>query len=218
MTIATYADLKAAVQDWIVRPGDTAFASNITDFVTLCEQMIYHGMDAPFQVAPFRTRAMETRSTATLNSQYSALPLDFIEMRNFQLNTDPVTALKILSPEQLDATWAGSTSGRPRNYAIVGGELQLGPSPDATYTAEMDYYKKLPALSDSNTTNAILTDTPMIYLFGTLTMAAVYMHDDTQMNRYLALYKSAIGGAQRTDDRGTWSGAVLQIRSNTGNP
>lgn len=42
------------------------------------------------------------------------------------------------------------------------------PVPNTTYTIELIYYLRIPALSDSATSNWMLTDHPDAYLYGTL--------------------------------------------------
>ena len=94
-----------------------------------------------------RLRAMEDRATATVSGPYAALPAGFLAMRNLQLNTSPVTALDMVSPELIDRIVGRLGTGRPRLYAIVNDEIELAPAPDGSYTAEMVYWKKLDALS-----------------------------------------------------------------------
>ncbi len=60
MTIATYADLQAAIANYLARPGDSLVAAPAPDFVTLAESRIAYGADAPFASRPLRVRAMET--------------------------------------------------------------------------------------------------------------------------------------------------------------
>ena len=163
MAISTYAELKTAVALWLARAGDASVTDNVADFIMLAERRINRRL---------RLRGMENRATATISTQYVALPTDFAEMRNFQLNTDPVTSLALMSPEHIDAIYAGSQTGKPRVYAIVNDEIQVRPTPDASYTAEMAYWARFAALSDAATTNWLITNAPDVYLWGALAEAA----------------------------------------------
>src|SRR5215471_1378746 len=104
MAIATYAELQTAIGNWLGRPGDTTIAAIIRDWITLCELRLNREL---------RLRAMEERATASVNGRYAALPAGYLAMRNLQLNTNPVTALDMVSPELIDRIVAGSTTGRP---------------------------------------------------------------------------------------------------------
>jgi hypothetical protein len=60
MALATYADLQAAIANYLARPGDTLIATPAPDFVALAESRIAYGGDAPFACSALRLRAMET--------------------------------------------------------------------------------------------------------------------------------------------------------------
>ncbi|MGH6928466.1 MAG: phage adaptor protein [Dongiaceae bacterium] len=203
MAIATYAELQTAIGNWLARPGDPTIAAIVPDWIALCELRINRGL---------RVRAMEERATATVAGAYLALPEGFLAMRNFQLNTNPVTALDLVSAEFIDRAAAGSATGRPRLYAIVNDEIQLAPAPDGPYTAEMAYWKKLEALSPTTSTNWLLTNAPDVYLFGALAEAAAYLGDDQHLAQWDGRYQAAIRQLQESDDAGRWSGATPQSR------
>lgn len=207
MALSSYAELKTAIQTWLGRPGDTSLA--LADFVALCEARVSRDL---------RVRAMEERVTALVSTEYVALPAGFLEMRNFQLNTNPVTALSLMSPEQIDATYAGSQSGQPKVYAIIGNEIQLAPAPDTEYTAEMTYWKRFTPLSDAAPTNWLLENAPDVYLFGALAESAPFIGEDQRYALWDAKYKEGISRLQMSDDRGKWSGSAMQVRTDTGNP
>lgn len=209
MAISTHAELQTAIGNWLGRPGDPLIAAIIPDWIALCELRANREL---------RIRAMEERATAVANGPYLALPPGFLAMRNLQLNTNPVTALDMVSPELIDRVAAGSAAGRPRLYAVVNDEIQLAPAPDGAYTAEMIYWKKLDSLSSTIPTNWLLANAPDIYLFGSLVEAAAYLGDDAHLGAWDARYQSAVARLQAADDAGTWSGATPVIRSAGSNP
>lgn len=209
MAIATYAELQTAIGNWLGRPGDATIAAIIPDWIMLCELRLNREL---------RLRSMEDRATATINGPYAALPAGFLAMRNIQLNTDPITALDMAPPELIDRISAGSTTGRPRLYAIVNDEIHLAPEPDGSYTAEMVYWKKLDALSPIVTTNWLLANAPDLYLFGSLTEAAAYLGDDQHLEQWEARYQTAVRRLQDADDAGKWSGATPVVCQAGSNP
>src|SRR5690349_17757912 len=147
MAFTNYTTLQAAIKGLLHR-ADLDVA--IPDFIALAEDRLNKRL---------RLRAMETRVQASVSSEYMALPDDFLAMRNFQLNTSPRTRLEYATPEYLDAQYPdNSITGQPKFYTLVGGEIQLAPVPDGTYTAEMDYYAKFDIASDA--TNWLLSNAP----------------------------------------------------------
>src|SRR5262245_58663179 len=60
MALASYADLQAAIANYLARPGDSLVTTPAPDFVTLAESRIAYGADAPFPSPALRIRAMET--------------------------------------------------------------------------------------------------------------------------------------------------------------
>jgi len=121
-----------AIADWLDRSDLT---DRIPDFITLAEARINRDL---------RIRPMEVRSTMTTTSgkRYFNLPGGYVQMRNIQLNTDPISALEYITPEMLDRLYGGSATGKPRAYTLIGDEIQLAPMPDTTYTLEMAFYEK----------------------------------------------------------------------------
>ena len=159
MAIGTFAELKTAAANWLDRSDLTA---RIPEFITLAEARFNRIL---------RTRDMETVSTAISTSagtrEYS-LPTGFVHMKDFHLSPDPLTPLAYITPEMMTRIWAGSAKGKPEVFTIIADNVRLGPNPDAVYTTSMLYYKTFTALSDSATTNDMLTNNPDVYLYGVL--------------------------------------------------
>jgi hypothetical protein len=107
------------------------------------------------------------------------------------------------------------SSGKPRFFTVAGGQFRFLPVPDSSYTGELAYYAKLSKLSDSNTTNWLLTAAPDAYLYGTLMQAAPYLQDDARIATWSALYSSALEDLQVADDRSATSGGALIARAKT---
>jgi hypothetical protein len=199
MAISTYSELQTALTNWSDRSDLT---SRHPEFIALCESDLNKRL---------RIRAMENRVTATVNSEYSSLPTGFLEMRNFQLNTSPKQTLRFVTPEYIDTFWAGSTTGQPRVYTMIGGEIQVAPSPDGSYTAEMDYYKKWDIASD--TTNWLLTNAPGVYLYGSLIHMEPFLHNDKRLPTWKAMFEQCMKDLEDADKRERWSGNSLAIRA-----
>lgn len=206
MALGTYSELQAAAASWLARPGDPTLTPSIPDFVRLAEARIHRDL---------RLRAMEARATAEIDSAHVALPEGFLEMRSFRLNTDPATRLELLSPEEMDRAGLASRSGRPRWYSVLGGEIRLAPAPDAPYVAEMTYWKRFAPLGIAEPTNWLLENAPDVYLYATLMEATAFIGNDERLPLWTAAYDRAVAALQASDDRGTWSGALPQVRGDS---
>jgi len=204
MALSTYSELKSSVADWLNR---TDLTSAIADFISLAEAQMERKL---------RTRQMLLRANATIETEYAAVPSDFLEAKSFKLSTNPVTALGFETIDSLDnLSGQYASSGKPRFFTVAGGQFRFLPVPDSSYTAELAYYSKLSKLSASNTTNWLLTAAPDAYLYGTLMQAAPYLQDDARIATWSALYSSALEDLQVADDRGATSGGALIARAKT---
>jgi hypothetical protein len=164
-----------------------------------------------------RTRQMIVRANASFDSEYGAVPADFLETKSLKLtSTNPLTPLAFLSIDDMDAARSHYTaSGRPRFFSVVGGQFRISPTPDAAYTAELIYFAKLTKLSSTVASNWLLTSSPDIYLYGALLQAAPYLQDDARIQTWATLYERALNDLRTADDRGASSGGTLLTRAKT---
>ena len=203
MAITTYSELQTSVANWTHRAD---LSNRIPEFISLAEAKFNREL---------RVSGMEKRATTVvgITTEYVALPTDFLEARNFQLATTPVTLLRQMSPEEIDARYQGN-SGKPRFYAIVGDEFQLAPSPDGEYFLELDYWSRITPLSDVDTSNWLLEDHPDLYLCGALCQAIPYLNiTDARVPALRAEYASLMGSLQASSDRRRWTSSSMQMRA-----
>jgi hypothetical protein len=215
--MTNYAELRAAIADWLARPEDPAIAALTPDLIRLAEARIVFGsgeIGSTLYAPPLRVRQMETRATIVLSAEYVALPTDFAEMRELKINTAHERKLTYLTPQHFAEIAASHGSGLPRFYTLVGNALRFGPVPSGSppLTAELLYYAKLPPLTESSPTNWLLATAPHIYLFGALLEAAAYIRDPTQLADWSAQYMTAVSAFQAQDRRAKHGGAPLVIR------
>jgi hypothetical protein len=207
MALSNYTELKDAIADWLDRSDLTA---RIPDFIALAETRINREL---------RIRAMEYRATmnTTAGQRYFALPGGYIQMRNFQLNTNPVTPLEYITPEMLDRLYGSNTTGKPKAYSLIGDEIQLAPIPDAVYEVEMAYYEKFTPLGDGTegtvTSNWLTANAPDILLYGALIEAEPFIKNDERIQLWLTAYKEAVDKLQKADDRDRHSGSTMRVRT-----
>lgn len=202
MSISTYSELKTAVANFLAR---TDLTDQIPNFIQLAEARLSRELE---------TRDQEKRATATLTSgdEFIALPTDMREIREIKLNANPNVVLEYKSPTALDTTYTGA-SGKPLAYSIVGGELKVRPIPDDSYTAEIIYIGSLSALSDTNTTNVMLTRHPDAYLSGSLVEAYTYLMDEQRASTYDAKFTRSIEEIRKDEQRSHYGTGALHISS-----
>ena len=201
MSITTYSELKSAIADWLLRDDLTTV---IPTFIALAEAQFNR------EIRDYR---MVKRSTAQVDTEYFVPPADWLENIRFQLNTTPATTLDFVTPDQMseEESRRGST-GRPMYFTMIGSNFQIMPIPDSTYDAELVYYSKIASLSDSTTTNWLLTDSPDIYLYGALMQAAPYLSDDQRIQVWGGLYRQGIEAMRTQSDRAKVGSSSLRMK------
>ena len=202
MPITTYAELKTNIADFLNRDDLTSVSST---FVSLAEA------DLNRQIRHWR---QEKRSTAEIDTQYSAIPADMLEVIRFYITSGDTRPLELISQaEMLDRKFRNlNTSGQPTYYAVTAGELEVYPVPDSTYTSELYYFGKTPALSDSNTSNWILEHYPDAYLYGSLIHSAPYLKDDARIQVWAALYQNAIDAINQASEKAKFGGSGRRMK------
>ena len=204
MAITTYSELKTAVADWLNRSDLT---SAIPNFIMMAEAQMNRQV---------RHRKMVTWATATLDTSYFAVPSDWKETIRFQLNTNPVTPLVFVTPEQLlEDSQRFSAANQPMFYTTIGQQFEVLPQPDGSYEAELLYYAKIPSLSDAAPTNWLLTESPDIYLYATLIQSAPYLKEDERTAIWTSLYEKLVEDMRVADERARIGSSKLKARIRT---
>lgn len=177
MSIATYAELKVAVeQKWPHRTNLSTFSE---DFITLGEAHLNRVL---------RCREMETRAAITLSTSnnYAALPTGYMELISF--TDDLGDELTEVSSEELEAMRYGASATRPQHY-LISSRIEFERVADQAYSYTMWHFKKLNIVADS--TNAVLSRHPDIYLYASLVQAEAFIKNDGR----IALWKEALNQA-----------------------
>lgn len=204
MAITTFSELKTAVGSWLHRDDLT---TQIPDFIALAEAQLNRRL---------RVRSQVTTTTLSATARTVALPADYLELKSLDISASPRVKLKAVSLEQSDLYDLGATTGEPRIFAISGANLVLAPTPQSTYTLNIVYYAKIPALSDVATTNWLLTAHPDIYLYGALRQAAAFMLDDARVPAWVAAQEQAITELEQLSEYAEYSGTAIRVRFDDG--
>ena len=201
MAISTYSELKSAVADFLNRDDLT---SVIPTFISLAEAQINRDL---------RHWKMEQRSTAEIDDQFLTLPTDWLETIRINVQDTVPYALNLVSRDQIqDMRFKGDdVAGKPLYYCVLAGELELYPTPDATYDINMTYIQKIASLSDSNTSNWLLADSPDLYLYAVLLETAIYLRDDERITAYAGMYQQKLAAMNSTSAKAVVSGSGLKL-------
>lgn len=163
MSISTYAELQTAVASWVNKSNLTA---RIPEFISLAEATLNRKLRTRWQE--------ETLAVTGIDVDFHiAIPAAAVAVKALWRDADPTWRI-----EQKDLSYIvenrDSSGGLARFYAWDGDNWTFdGAADDITGT----YYIKVPALSDSATTNWLLTDHPDLYLYASLEQCAKYLRD-----------------------------------------
>ena len=204
MALTNYTTLKASIANWLNRSDLTDEIAD--DFIKLTE--------ADFN-SKLRIRKMIDQSSFTIDTETEALPTGYLQVRDmYILSGNTKYPLTYQTPSQMDSTVGTSTTGRPSSFTILGDTFRFSPKPDGSYTAYLNYYKAFDTLSDTNTTNYILTTHPAIYLYGSLFHAANFLGgiNPQQVQTWQQMFATAMERLELNDREDQVSGSPLQVR------
>ena len=203
MALTTYALLKTTIANYLNR---TDLTSYLGDFITLTESRMNREL---------RVREMvntDTTTTTVAGTQSYSLPSGFLEASAVIYQSNPYRTLRFMANgdfyRQYNVT---QTSGLPTFFTIVGENILLGVAPDSAQTLQIDFYKTLTALSESNTTNTILTNYPELYLYGALAESSPFLMQDERLDTWARLYKEALKNANLSSEKGSITSSPMQM-------
>jgi hypothetical protein len=199
MAISTYSELKTAIANFLNRDDLTDI---IPTFISLAEAQLARDM---------RSWRQEKRVETTLDERYEALPGDFLEGRRFILGTGEQLR-PIASEDMAEMRASNSTAGKPVYFYLSADQIEFYPTPTGTETLDMVYYARIPALSDAEPTNWLLTNYPDVLLYGALVHTAGYLMEDARFQTWATLYQSALNGVNNESSVSQFAGGSLVMR------
>ena len=206
----TYDELVTAVQNYCENVFTTV---DMDTFIRQAEQRI-------FNVAQPANQRKNVTGSLTAGNKYLQCPTDFLSV--YSLAIYPAAGGDYLYLLDKDVNFMReaypnpSTTGKPKHYAIFGPRsdnadeltFMVGPTPDASYSAELHYYAYPESIVDAADGRTWLGDNfDSVLLYGTMNEALTYMKGEPDMvklyqERYvqaIALYKNLADGKQRGD-------------------
>lgn len=202
MSLATYSDLKTSIGNFLARSDLT---DQIPDFISLCEARMSREIDT-------RSQESSTTFSTVAGTESYALPTDLREIRVVKLNNSPLKVLSFLTPDNLYKSHSNTGTSTPVSYSIIGSNIHLRPVPDSVITVEIIFGGSISALSDSNTSNTVLSRHPDAYLYGSLTAAHTFLMDETRATQYDALFTRSLTEIKKDTDQARFGGGALSMK------
>lgn len=201
MAITNYATLKSAISNWAHRT-DSLFVAEVPNFIALAEADIRTRLTA-------RAQGIAGSITTAPGVAFAAQPTGLLSAYSLSIPTLMPT-VDYVTPDQFSAQYNSGEAGVPSCYTIIGEKFFFGPTPDAVYIISCSYKAEVPALSDVAPTNAVLTRSPNIYLFGAMVEASRFTRDFAAKDRWDSDYQQAVAGVNLLD----WhAGGPLRART-----
>lgn len=189
MALTTYAELKAAVADWLNR---TDLTTQIVDFIALAEARIARTISSP------NTSILQ--ATLTAGDDALTLPAKLTALVSVCLSGSYIgSRVEIVSHAVLVEKRRLYPMGTvPRYCAVVGETLEFAPIVSADITVDIEVEGPFVPLSDAAPTNWILTDHPDLYLYGALAESAPYLKDDVRVAMWNGRFQVALKELRET--------------------
>lgn len=211
-----YQELSASIQTYTennfptITLADSSTVSSTTQinrFIQQAEQRIYNSIQFPFL-------RKNVTGTITANNKYLSCPDDYLSSFSLAIysGSGPFTFLLNKDVNFMREAYPTPTdTGTPKYYALFGptvassiisNELSfiLGPTPDATYSAELHYYYYPESITTAVTT-WLGDNFDTVLLYGSLVEAYTFMKGEADMiGLYEGKYKEALALAKRLGD------------------
>jgi hypothetical protein len=200
-----YTTLQATIADYLARSDLT---TQIPEFIRLAEDRLLRDL---------RIRQMLKVATAstTAGDATVSLPSDFVAMKDLHLQGNPPQTIKFLSTSNFFRNALTAVSGLPNFYTLLGAEFQFAPIPDSVYTLQMVYFYQPEYLSDTNSSNLWLANTPDLLLYAALGEAEPYLMNDERLNTWASMYDRGMIALRKSDDESEYPAQPLTITNST---
>lgn len=178
MAISTYAELKTAIANWMARSDLTG---EVADFITLGEAALNRELPA-----------VETDGTLT-----GVVDSRRIDISALSLVAPIALYIVISGDEELvtpktDGTFAYlEASGRPTFWGLDGNYIDFDCPVDQAYSFRFRYRQRF-ALSDSATTNWLLTYHPDVYLAACLVWSGLFVRSSEVGSTFAEVLQAGI--------------------------
>jgi len=207
--MATLGILRSDLRTWTSTHANLAVLPD-----PICDECINGSISLMQEAHPFRGQETTSLPLAyPANTEWIALPDDFVAQRAIYQVTDsgtipllayvektlrdewvrsekPVEGLR--DPEYPQVAPPGTPIGWPVQYAIWQEQLYLLPVPSQDIQLVLDYYLRVPPLSDPNTDNFFTRRYPHVVRMGALADAYAYLQEEERAAAHRQLFESML--------------------------
>lgn len=190
MALSTYAELKTSIAKWLWRAGETDTEDYIPDMIEMAEAYFNRNL---------RVRDMEAvadSGSTTVTAGVASLPSDFRAVLSVRETATEHYQIKPKPIDQIEM-FEDISTGKLQFYDVLGGEMHFWPRVDTT--VRLRYAQSIPALSDSNTSNWLLTKHPDLYLYQALACGEAFNMNDSRVAMWKAMAEQAMSDVTMED-------------------
>lgn len=200
MALSTYADLQASVAAWLHR---TDLTQIIPDWIRMAESRANRSL---------KLRVMETEASLPFppGGRTVGVPEGFVEPIAMWFQPDASatrSALVFVQPQDMSVSQA---PGTPSYWTIDADTVALDRPMVSPLSIMTMRYRRAFSLSETDTTNWLLTNHPDIYLYGTLLESAPYIRDDARLSLWQDRFNAAM---QEIQNKEGWSKSLAPLRT-----
>lgn len=209
MALDSYANLQASIVGWLWDRDD--LTARIPDFISIAEAQFNREI---------RARDMETILPFSSGAISYNLPTDFLEpislvIPGFEPSGGVVSPVSASKFREMKASYSASDTSRPAIYTIIGNSMYFAPTPQSSFSYELAYYARVPALSISTPTNWMLVKNPDVYLYGSLLQAAPYLEDEKTVGIWNSAFTSAKESINKEAENAIYQRSTLNAKITT---
>jgi hypothetical protein len=207
LTISKYSDLVRLIRSWTNRADLTD--DNIQEF-------LYFAGSQASQI--LRVPAMEDIELLDVSPDgHCVIPYDFQQLRGLtcQWSSETSVPLERVSwdqyinyrnnPDLVDNT--------ARYFARQGPYWFIAPNPPVGAKVTCHYYRTMPNIDPSNEVNWLVQMAPLVYLYGALHYAFLFLFDEERSAFWEQKYNSELQRVQDMADTAEYKGTRLAVRS-----
>lgn len=180
--MATFAELKAKVADWLSVSAARLPDSVAGDLVNMQQRELLRLHDLRFGEIIDTFATVASTREVTLPATFSRpLKLWYLDSAAGLVTVRQIPELDVFLRLYPDPTKMGS----PKHFTVFGNQLWLGPTPASVQTINRAFYAVLPDLNETdNTSNDFTTRAWEVLLWGALVFATKYMIEDARAPVY----------------------------------
>lgn len=179
----TYATLQGDIAQFLQRDDLTATIPTFVRYATAAFNRV------------LRTPEMESRALTSVGSEFTAVPVDFLEIRA-AIDEDG-NELRYVAAQQFATVVDRAPLIDAPIYTIEDMQIRVYPVPDTAYDLTILYYQRIPDFVSGTDTNWLLRDSPDAYLYGSLVHARLFLNDDQRVAMVQRMYDAALAEIRR---------------------